>query len=142
MRAVPLVATSPIRHEEASPGYVIGVPCSEGTQIPTPNGQTGLPTGSNGGSGSSNNSMVQRIPNGASGSNNNNLQQQQQQAMDIQSYQPPWSSLIDYAHQQPTPDSIDTNSPRYQQLMSQVSLRKYSQVVVRTFDQLIIRIFS
>lgn len=117
MRAVPLIATSPMRHEEASPGAYALSALSDGPhEVVTPN--TGQSTPGVG--------VVQQHPllanGGASGQTGaNGAQQQQQQPIEIQSYQPPWSSLIDYAHQQPTPDSIDTNSPRYQQLMSQVS---------------------
>lgn len=66
----------------------------------------------------------------------NNPQQQQQpqpqsqpqsQPVDIHAYQPPWKNLIEYANHGATPpERLNTTSPRYQQLIGQVSLRSFS----------------
>lgn len=47
---------------------------------------------------------------------------QQPQPVDIHAYQPPWKNLIEYANHGATPpDRLNTASPRYQQLIGQVS---------------------
>lgn len=45
-------------------------------------------------------------------------------AAEIHAYQPPWKSLIEYAHSQPPgqAERLNPASPRYQQLIGQVSL--------------------
>lgn len=70
-------------------------------------------------------------------------QPQSAKPLDIQAYQPPWSSLADYAQQhyasqqqqQPRPDSAgaelgppipDADSPRFQQIIGQVSSTEYN----------------
>lgn len=51
------------------------------------------------------------------------------QPLDIHAYQPPWKGLVEYAQQAPEsaaqqPDRLNAASPRYQQLIGQVSSYK------------------
>jgi hypothetical protein len=51
---------------------------------------------------------------------------QSNQPVDIHAYQPPWKGLLEYAQQAPgtpqQPDRLNSSSPRYQQLIGQVSV--------------------
>lgn len=127
MRGMPMVATSPVQYEDhstvsstpgpgAPPG---GVACAEPSS-PERQQYQQQPA-----------QQHQQAPSVQSPT--------QQQPVDIHAYQPPWKNLIDYAQQQqqqsqqpaptvttagagPQSDRLNAASPRYQRLMSQVSL--------------------
>lgn len=115
MRGVPLVAASPIHYDDhSSVSSQLGgpqAPPADGLADPTRSPRAGPEL------------------------------QQQQQPLEVHAYQPNWKTLIDYAHQhrhqanphphphphpsagqQTTPpDRLNAASPRYQQLIGQVS---------------------
>lgn len=124
MRGVPMVATSPIQYDDHS--TVSSAPSANNQQqAGGPPLELQQPAGA---------PLQQAEPTAASPQQRhyqpaaNSVQSPAGQASDILAYQPPWKNLIEYAHQQQQqsaaapPDRMSTASPRYQQLIGQVSI--------------------